>query len=126
MKQIMVLDAHGELLHPTYARRAKGLLRKGRATYIDEDHIKLCNPMTQKECSRMETLEMNDILKRMDAIQGDTAYLHKALMTLEKVPYDCSDIQATARCEAAATIVKEREATNRELLSFLKEMYQNQ
>lgn len=36
---IKVIDAQGRYLHDTYKRRAKGLVKKGRAYKIDEDTI---------------------------------------------------------------------------------------
>ena len=38
-KNIIVVDEYGNELHRTYARRAKGLVKKGRAHFVGDDTI---------------------------------------------------------------------------------------
>lgn len=50
-KSVGVVDEQGNRLEPTYPKRAKGLVKKGRARYIDVNTICLiaCPPYTERE-----------------------------------------------------------------------------
>lgn len=51
IQSITVLDENGEVIGDTYPKRAKGLVKKGRAVYVDKITIR----MTQTEvCSEGE------------------------------------------------------------------------
>ena len=93
-KTVRVIDGQGNLLEATYPKRAKGLVKHGRARFIDEQTICLtCPPNRSLEEPKMseeykETFTLNpaEILKRIDEIQHDDAYIMQALETLEKIP----------------------------------------
>lgn len=54
-KTIAVVDEMGNVYQPTYARRAKGLVKNGRARWLDENRICLaCPPKKLEENAMME------------------------------------------------------------------------
>ena len=62
-KNVMVQDAAGQIIGSTYPKRAKGLLKSGRAVLVDDHTIQLCAsaqntaaPISKKE------LHMEDLL----------------------------------------------------------------
>ena len=62
-KNVMVQDAAGQIIGSTYSKRAKGLLKSGRAVLVDDHTIQLCAsaqntaaPISKKE------LHMEDLL----------------------------------------------------------------
>lgn len=112
-KNIRVTDVHGHEYEPTWPKRAEGLIKKGRAYRLAEDHICLIRehpcptePMlnhadtSQTKVStdiseeiRMEeytniveneeVLTMAYVLERIEAIRLDTAHLHEAIDALK-------------------------------------------
>lgn len=125
MKDILVKNENGETLHTTYPRRARGLVKKGRAYYIDAHTIcLLCPPISIKE-KPMENITTKDILSRIDSLIGDTQYLREAFMTFEKMPHDLNEETTTIRSKAILDIIAEREKTNRVIIALLDKMYED-
>lgn len=56
---VVVLDEHGEVIGKTYPKRAKGLIKKGRAEFLSENVIRIKNscPTEKSEESIMEINE---------------------------------------------------------------------
>ncbi|HIT09798.1 MAG TPA: hypothetical protein IAB55_12090 [Candidatus Merdivicinus faecavium] len=132
-KTVRVIDRQGNLLEATYPKRAKGLVKHGRARFVDEQTICLtCPPNRSLEETKMseeykETFTLNpaEILKRIDEIQRDNAYIMQALETLEKIPSNYSDnpgapedVAGKAKAEAIVEIVHDRTEFNQKLLDF--------
>lgn len=115
---IHVIDETGTLLHDTYAKRAKGLVKKGRAYYVDDTSIRLVCP--DREDNKMEMITKEDILQRIDTLTQTTDYLREAFSTIEKIPADLSLEQIDTRTQAVLAIVKEREATNQKMIALLE------
>ena len=73
-KNIIVVDEQGKTYEATYPKRAKGLVKNGRARFIDENKIcLLCPPNTKLEdndMSNTENFSIEYILKQIDALQG--------------------------------------------------------
>lgn len=70
-KNIGVVDEQGNRLEPTYPKRAKGLVKKGRARYIDGKTICLiaCPPDTEREDHIMDIsipVDVQDINEKID------------------------------------------------------------
>ncbi len=42
-QSVTVYDKDGKIVGETYPKRAKGLVKKGRAVYVGEDAIRLCD-----------------------------------------------------------------------------------
>lgn len=132
-KTVRVIDGQGNLLEATYPKRAKGLVKHGRARFVDEQTICLtCPPNRSLEEPKMSeeyqgafTLNPVEILKRIDEIQHDDAYIMQALETLEKIPSNYSenpgapeDVAGKAKAEAIVEIAHDRTEFNQKLLDF--------
>jgi hypothetical protein len=140
---VIVVDERGNEYEATYPKRAKGLVKKGRARFIGENKICLLArppnvileddsmneytlpPEPPKMISNnTETTQVADILARIDKIISDTAHIQKALDSLTEMPVQGGhDIGAANKAEAIASIVAARETTNQQLLDFLERMY---
>ena len=176
-KNIAVVDENGNEYEATYPKRARGLVKKGRARFIDESTICLaCPPDNISEDSIMteekntykdantedigvsentniidentgasdlaestepetktetaETAEENitvrEILKRIDDISTDGAFLTSAISELANVQISgVGDIGAQEKARAFGEMVKAREETNRRLIDFYEKIYQD-
>ena len=143
-KNISVIDENGNEYEATYPKRAKGLVKKGRARFVDDNTICLACPPDITEDTKMsdnknvnvnananeETLNVGYILKQMAAIQQDNAHIYEALNTLTAMqqgniggPGAPSDISGQAKATAIADVVKCRETTNQKLLAFYEKVY---
>lgn len=116
---IQVINEQGEYLHETYEKRAKGLVKKGRARYVNEQTICLCLPAMEE--TEMEFTK-EDILTRIDEILHDTTHLKEANMLLERLPNDLDVEVLAVRTKAINDIVHEREETNRQMVTLLQSM----
>jgi hypothetical protein len=135
-KNVRVIDEQGNEYEATYPKRAKGLVKNGRARFIDEHTICLACPPNEMndylEEPKMEekTLSVKDIFDAIGQLRSETAYLNNALSTLSDIP--CSgtgapgslgDISAQAKATAIAEIISARETTNQQMLAFYQRMY---
>lgn len=132
-KNILVVDEFGRRYEATYPKRAKGLVKNGRARFLSDNMICLACPpnlndledyiMTDKNTEIAE-FSIPYILAQMAAIQSDTAYIHGALDSLlgivsGKRPVN-TDIAGpnpvASAADAVGQIVAARETTNQQLL----------
>jgi len=157
IKNIVVVDEQGKEYGATWPRRAKGLVKNGRARFISENKICLACPpdfiLEDKEMSDRENMEMDVelgtaeafanldseegqtvnlayILKQMEKIQEQTAYLNKAIDGLGKMTDGDSgetgapgNIMGAEKAKALGDIVRCRETTNQSLLKLYEKMY---
>ena len=127
-KNIIVVDEQGNTYEATYPKRAKGLVKNGRARFVDDHTICLaCPPKNELEDNTMsehnnETLQTEQIptpltvdypLRKIEEIARDQAYLMEAIAALSK----------NEDGQAAARIVMARETTNQKLIAFYEKMY---
>ena len=137
-KNISVIDENGNEYEATYPKRARGLVKKGRARFVDDNTICLACPPDIMEDTNMsdnknvnvnvnaneETLNVGYILKQMAAIQQDNAHIYEALSTITNIAQPGpGDITGQAKATAIADIVKCRETTNQKLLAFYEKVY---
>lgn len=134
MKCMTVIDLQGNAYEPTYPKRAKGLVKKGRARFVDENTICLtCPPGEREETVMMSNSEtkapMNltaaQIFEELKQIREDTSYITLAMEKLEKVPTaPASENEAClGKIAAIQKIVQEREETNQALIRLYEKMY---
>ena len=127
-KNVLVVDEQGNEYEATWPKRAKGLVKSGRARFIGENKICLaCPPNLNLEDNTMtdNKLTVNYLLEQIEKIANDTDYLFKAIEALNNmdnagVP---GDMTGSAKAEALASVVKCRETTNQQLLSVYTQMY---
>lgn len=136
-KTVRVIDEQGNLLEATYPKRAKGLVKHGRARFVDEQTICLtCPPNRVLEETKMseytESFEINpaEILKRIEEMLQDKEHIFQAFSTLEKMSFSYAELPnpseetvGKARVDAVVDIVKCREETNQKLLDFYISLY---
>jgi len=139
-KNVIVVDELGNEYAPTYAKRARGLVKQGRARWLDENTICLACPpdIIDSEDNEMEnkeivTVEVNeaaafttaDILARMDKIIAQGEELAKAIQMIHDLPVNDgfygSEVDM-ARAEAIRDICIRREVTNQKMLDMLDDM----
>lgn len=146
-KNIVVVDEQGNEYEATYPKRAKGLVKNGRARFIDENTICLaCPPNTRLEDKTMsenknviveatakttieepQKLTINYVLEQIEKIQNQTDHIGIALAALgNMVPKTNSttpDVAGAEQAEAIAEVVESREATNQKLIALYAKMY---
>lgn len=137
-KTIFVTDKDGNDYPSTYLRRAKGLVKNGRAYWIDAEAriCLLCPPiktedniMLDTEILELEALDgaentadkcdKNEILMRIDAIIADNSHLHDGFESINRLG-DCEGL--AEKTAAISDLVKAREATNQKLIALLEKM----
>ena len=137
-KNIIVVDEQGNYYEATYPKRAKGLVKNGRARFIDENTICLACPPYNMEDNNMsnntenmametkptEKLTMDYVLEQIEKIATEREYLHDAIFELSKTNSGGpGDIGAQGKAQALGEIVSSREQTNQKLLSLYEKMY---
>lgn len=97
-KNIIVVDEQGKTYEATYPKRAKGLVKNGRARFIDENKICLLCPLNTKwedndmsntattKTKPKDPLTIKYVLDKTEQIIRDTEYIHTALEQLALMP----------------------------------------
>ena len=142
-KNIIVVDEQGNYYEATYPKRAKGLVKNGRARFIDENTICLACPPYNMEDNNMSNnkenittenmatepssknkLTMDYVLERIENIATETEYLHRTISELSQITSGGpGDVGAQGKAQALGEVVTSREATNQKLLSLYEKMY---
>ena len=143
-KNIRVVDAQGNELEATYPRRAKGLVKNGRARFIDENTICLaCPPKIMEDITMSENiitenveqtvtknaeltakevfLKIAEIQKYiMDTENSSLEQLSKAIQSLADM-----GLADTEAVEQICSIHEQREASIQTILGIYGKMYQD-
>ena len=136
-KNVRVVDEQGNEYEATYPKRAKGLVKNGRARFIDEHTICLACPpdkmndyLEENKMEENKTLTVREIFDAIGQIRSETAYLNNALSTLSEIPCHGTghpgspgDVGAQAKAKAIEEIIVSREDTNQQMLAFYQKMY---
>ena len=140
-KNIKVVDEHGKSYGSTWPKRARGLVKNGRARFISDDTIVLRAPpnenLEEQPMSEHNTPFTGEveysipyILYQIALIQSDTAYLSEVAGKLAAMSDGDSgeagspgNIQGQAKAEALGDIIKCRETTNQQILRLYEKMY---
>lgn len=130
-KTIAVVDEQGNTYEATYPKRARGLVKKGRARFVSESMICLVRPPKLEEKRMSNTLTIEKIFEQLNKIVDSNEFFERALhtlasMTSANIPTDSyapGDIAGQARAQAVADICKQRETTNQQLIRFYEKMY---
>ncbi|MBQ3591865.1 MAG: hypothetical protein II979_07970, partial [Clostridia bacterium] len=69
-KNVRVTDMHGNEREPTWPKRAEGLVKKGRAYRLAEDHICLTGGITPDDRDRQSDHAENGILDRQTEVRS--------------------------------------------------------
>ena len=146
-KNIIVVDEQGNEYEATYPKRARGLVKNGRARFLSENMICLaCPPEIDLEDNEMTNIEMTNnnvtetgmtevvemayVFGQIKAIQSQAAYLNEVIETLSQMSDgdsgDCGapgNLVGQAKAKALGDIVRCRETTNQQLLNFYMTVY---
>lgn len=143
-KNIAVVDELGNEYEPTYPKRAKGLVKHGRARFLSEDRICLaCPPDINLEEHNMSNrieeavqaqnepiaettaneLNLSYILEQVARIQSDTNYLNEAIQAISEVSDEEESETAEAKMSDLLAIVTCHEDTNQQMLRFYEKLY---
>ena len=143
------MDEKGNVYEATYPKRAKGLVKNGRARFIDENTICLACPpseiisedkiMTNENINTSEKVIENAAnteksssiysfeyaIKSIEKIRDNMDYLKDtidALRLMEKSDGP-ADVAGEAKGRALQKVVESREVTNQALIKFYEKMY---
>lgn len=146
IKNIIVVDEQGIEYEATYPRRANGLVKNGRARFVNENKICLaCPPNKNLEDIKVENdyineqtatqatstekpvvLNMEYVLTRIDKIMDNNYQIKEAFDIIKNMELNGSlngGFGDQARAEAISQTVQSRETTNQQLIKFLEKMY---
>ena len=129
-KNVIVVDEQGNEYEATYPKRAKGLVKNGRARFVDENKICLaCPPDKILEEEKMEEnkLTAKEIFVQLTILQkqlteNSQTSLHRlgdALSTFESENVEVSCDQIAEVCD----VFKTRELTLLKMLEMYEKMY---
>ena len=148
-KNIIVVDENGAVFESTWLKRANGLVKKGRARWLDEQTICLACPPEQMEDNEMENngqteaitahiekikdgmqpnphlggLTIEGLLDRMDAIRKEMVYMSQICDTMENITNQGGEDEAGKIAQATSQAFVAREATCQQQLRFLEKIY---
>ena len=138
MKNVEVVDEAGNVYEPTWPKRAKGLVKNGRARFVEENKICLaCPPVMKTEDKQMSNtnnifgeMTVQDILVRIASIVNQTSYIAEVAEALKSMGdgdsgdmYSPGNVMGQAKAEALGAIVTTRETTNQQILKLYEKMY---
>ena len=139
IKNVIVVDEQGNEYGATYPKRAKGLVKNGRARFIDENKICLaCPPDIFLEDNQMEnninnnTLTAKEIFDQIVKLQNQlTENHHTSLLRLDDafciirgdLEENRKDI--SSQIEPICSVFAQREETMRIMLEFYRRMYED-
>lgn len=138
-KNIIVVDEHGKKYGTTYLRRAKGLVKQGRARFQARNILCLaCPPDQDLEDKNMSEQTMENkimetgtagqgkysieyCLEQIERIGHQTEYLNQVIEDLRQMESgSCGE-----KAMALGNIVECRETTNQQMLRFYEKMYED-
>ncbi len=138
-KNVIVVDEQGNEYEATYPKRAKGLVKNGRARFVAENKICLACPPNEflEEQKMSDKLTLNQIYNQMTELQKQMESLHDVLFQFQCVEtqqgYVESDDGITLldympdvsleKIKAIKEVVLAREENLSELLHFYWSVY---
>ena len=129
-KNIRVTDTQGNEYEATYPKRAKGLVKTGRARFIDEGTICLLDARPSNHLEdEMDNMNFNnELLNRLDNIVSNTHHVNEAVKSIKEMA-ECGEVSeevlANIFVSGVVDVVKSREATNQEAIALIREMHAN-
>ena len=151
-KNIAVVDENRTVFESTWLKRANGLVKKGRARWLDKQTICLACPPEKMEDNEMENnqqaetvteriaetesikqqsdgklggLTIESLLDRMDAIRKEMLSMKELLSTMETITKHGGEDDAGHIAEAASQAFVARETTCQRQLDFLEMVYKD-
>ncbi len=138
-KNIRVVDEQGNEYEATYPKRAKGLVKNGRARFVDEDTICLACPPNQLEEYTMtenenivqteqEELTAKDIFDKIAALQKQMTEssfhsLHRLGEAISSIGEDEENEHKAEHVDQICKVFIQRELTWQKMLALYEKMY---
>ena len=139
---MIVVDEQGNEYEATYPKRAKGLVKNGRARFVGENKICLvCPPDKPMEEDYMSNnINKNQVFNQIAELQKSLESIDKILFKIqcvtdsqsyvepeegEPIPLDYLPDVAMEKIKAIREIVLEREKTINKMLDFYLKLYQD-
>lgn len=135
-KNIIVVDSQGKKCGATYLKRAKGLVKQGRARFLAQNMLCLACPPDQDLEDNMMSEQTNEIIEKenrtedkysmeycltqIEHLAHQTDYLDQAILELKQLD---SDPFCGHKAAAISDVIKSRETTNQQLINFYMNMY---
>ncbi|MBQ7760441.1 MAG: hypothetical protein IJ400_00130 [Clostridia bacterium] len=133
-KNIIVVDEQGNKYEATYLKRAKGLVKNGRARFINENTICLaCPPKEYLEDNKMENIENKlterEIFEQIVALQkqltdNNANSLHRLGDVIDSV-YSTENDTGSEQVSEVCNVFAMREKNLRLMLEFYIKMYED-
>lgn len=127
IKSISVVDPQGNQYEATYPKRAKGLVKKGRARFVDETTICLARPPYHTEDEMEETktipaapegetvkLDEAYVVAKIEQIMAESEHLRKTLEVLQ------NQTMSGEAVIGIGNMIEARERTNQAMIDLLK------
>ena len=141
-KNVIVVDEQGNEYEATYPKRAKGLVKNGRARFVDENKICLACPPDRilEENNMSDNINKNLIFNQIVELQKSLESVDKMLFKIQCVTDSQSYVEqedgepvtldylpevAMEKIKAIREIVLEREKTVNKMLDFYLKLYQD-
>lgn len=146
-KKVRVLDEAGREYEATYMKRAKGLVKNGRARFADDSQtviILACPPnqnlileddtMNEQnnntnvtENTATETYTYEYALKQIELLTKQVDHIHLAISELGHLENEGTPCGGSAKsvAEGIADVVRCRETTAQKLIDFYAKMYED-
>ena len=139
-KNVIVIDEQGNEYEATYPKRAKGLVKSGRARFVNENKICLaCPPKEYLEDKNMsQEINQKYVLEQISALQNQLQSMEKVLFQIqcisdhqtycekedgEQVPLDYMPDVALAKTQVIREIFIAREQTINKMLDFYLDIW---
>ena len=147
-KTVGVRDEAGNRYEATYMRRAKGLVKNGRARFADESQSEIILTCPPNQHLILEDKTMTELimkteenaadigaemysyeyaLRQIELICHQMDHIHLALSELGRLDNEPTPTGGSARfvAESMAEVVKCRETTTQKLIDFYAKMYED-
>ena len=141
-KNVIVVDEQGNEYEATYPKRAKGLVKNGRARFVGENKICLaCPPDKNLEEENMaNNINKNQVFNQITELQKSLESIDNFLFKIQCVTDSQSYVEqedgepitldylpdvAIEKIKAIREIVLEREKTINKMLDFYLKLYQD-
>ncbi|MDR3310608.1 MAG: hypothetical protein LBS90_04610 [Oscillospiraceae bacterium] len=130
-KNVVVVDEFGVDYGTTYLKRAKGLVKHGRARFIDDNRICLTRPPDNPKFLEDDTMENTENTENIIAETGEIAAetvesgenpvtLREIIDRIDRIAHNTSYMQNIGKNDSA---VLARETTNQKAIAFLERIY---
>ena len=125
-KNVLVTDENGIIYGVTWPKRAKGLVRKGRARYIGGSAVCLTSPpdkipeditMPDIKTTAPAAADITYILNQIEAVRLDNQHIASTVAAIKDATSD--------QANALSKLVHEKEETNRVILDFFRKIYED-